>query len=254
MKTSLKKSAEEDNADAKDTPVLDAEALAHLEGGCEVVESSSMTLALGNVSGEISKKDLIIPRLNIIQNTGTLADEFDHKEGGSLCYNGQTILAKAGEPINLTVLSLKKSYEEWIYPYDPDARAQVFDSERELADAGMWTDWRNNERPPARELAVALVLIEKPEGIDDLGFSHEINGKEHALAMWTLRGSGYNHGAKKMFSASSLELASSGLLSGRWELATAKETKRNNTYFVPAMRLIGKNTDEFVNAVKERLS
>jgi hypothetical protein len=250
MKTSLKNVVDEDGK-VEAPPVADAEALANIDGDYELAESSSVTLALGSIAGSVDSRDLIIPRLNIVQNVGPLSQEFD---GGDLVFNKETVLATVEQPIYLTVLSVDKTYEERL-PYDPNGpRPTVYKSIEEVVEAGHWVDWRNNQPPPVREVATILVLIEKPEGVDGLGFSHELLDKEYALALWTLRGTGYTRGAKKILSASQLELQKTGLLSGLWELSTERAQVNGNWVFAPVIRLKGKNSPELIEQIKERLS
>lgn len=249
MKTSLK-NAPEAKEDRQDVPVADAEALAQMEG-CDLAESSSINLALGKVGGSVDSRDLIIPRLNIVQNVGPLSEGF---EGGDIVFNKETVLAHKEEPVYLTVLSIKKTYEERL-AYDPTGpRPVVYETLQEVLDAGLHIDWRGNEAPPVREVAEVLTFIEKPDGVEDLGFSHEILGKEYALALWALRGTGYTRGAKKIFSASQIELAKEGLLSGRWEFSTERTLVGGNYVFAPVLRVKGKNSPEFVGEITERLS
>jgi hypothetical protein len=234
---------------AEETAV-DTTALAEMEENTSLVETSAVSLALGTVEGSIDAKDLIIPRMAIVQRVGPASKEF---EPGQIVYNKETVLAEPEEAINLVVLSIKKFYEEWL-PYDPNGpKPKTFATARELADAKLYTDWRNDEQPPAREVANVLVLVEKPDAVDSTAFNKTIGGKDYAIALWTLRGVGYSYGAKKIFSASSIDLARSGLLSGRWELATEDKMVNGNYVHVPILRLVGRNSAELVAEIKQAL-
>ena len=251
MKTSLKNSPDKDETVKDAPPVADEAVLADMEGDNLPVQASTMSLALGNVTGSVDSRDLIIPKLNIVQGVGPLSEVHT---GGDLVLNKETVLAPVNESVNLTVLSIKKTYEERL-PYDANGpRPEVYETIEEVVKQGHWIEWRNKVAPPVREVATVLVLIEKPEGTDSLGFSHEILGKEYALAIWILRGTGYARGAKKIFSANSIELAQSGLLSGAWALSSERTRVNGNYVFAPVLRITGKNTPEMVEAIKEKLS
>jgi hypothetical protein len=248
MKTSLKNA---NKVEVEEGGVADAEALALMDEETALAETGGGSMALGQVSGSIDKTDLIIPRINIVQNVGPLSEGFD---GGDLVFNKEFVLAHKEEPVYLTVLSIKKTYEEKL-PYDPDGpKPLVYETIQEVLDAGLHVEWRNNEAPPVREVASVLVFIERPKDVKQLAFSHSINGVDYALALWSLRGTAYTRGAKKIFSAAQIELAKDGLLSGRWEVTTERITSGGNYVFAPIMRLAGRNSPETVGLIKNALS
>jgi len=249
MKSSLKNSPDNKKEEVIEPADVDTTALAELED--HLPDTAPVTLALGSVSGSVDSRDIIIPKLNITQNVGPLSEEF---EGGDIVYSKETVLVSKEVPIFMTVLSIKKTYEDRL-PYDPNGpRPKVYETIEEVIEAGLWVDWRGNEAPPVREVGTMLVLIEQPDGVDHLGFNHEIEGKTYALAMWVARGSAYTRGAKKVFSASQIELAKGGLMSGKWELSTKREQINGNWVFVPVMRIVGKNSPEFIKQISDRLS
>lgn len=252
MKKSLKNS---DNSEDTTPPVADQEALMQMESdGMDMVPAQSVSLALGSVEGSVDSQDLIIPKLNIVQGVGPLSNDFP---GGALVLNRETVIAEMGKAVTLTVLSIKKTYEE-ILPYDPNGpRPKTYATLEEVMEDGKWVDWRENENPKrtAREVATILVLIEKPEDVDCLSFSKNYLGKDYAMAVWTVRGSAYTNGAKKIFSANSIELANEkdGLLAGKWSLSVERKPINGNPVAVPVMLLIGRNDAEFIEAVKADL-
>ena len=239
--------------DAGDAPEVDETSLADIEGGNGAVGTSdaSMSLSLGQVEGSVDRGDLIIPRLSIVHGVGPLSEVFD---AGDLVLNRDTLLVAKEEPISLTVLSIKKTYEERL-AYDANGpRPKAWDSREELVADGLHTEWKNNEPPPVREVAAILCLIEKPEGIESLSFNIEHDNKHYGVAVWTVRGTAYTRAAKKVFSASAIELAGSGLLAGRWTLYTKRDQIGGNFVFVPYLTLEDeKNSQEFIRTVTERL-
>jgi hypothetical protein len=235
------------------SPEVDETSLAEIEGTETGLATSDATLSLslGQVSGSVDQRDLVIPRLNIVHSVGPLSELFTP---GDLVLNRDTLLVAKEEPLSLVVLSIKKSYEERL-AYDPNGpRPQTWETREDVVKDGLWTEWRNDEAPPVREVATILTLVERPEGIESMSFNVEYEGKFYGLAVWTCRGTAYTRAAKKIFSASAIELANSGLLSGRWSLHTERQNIGGNYVFVPILALAGKNTPEFVDFIKSQFA
>lgn len=249
MNTSFK------DAPTEEQPEVNEAALAEVDGDGDgetmpAVRDVSVNLALGNVGGSIDARDLIIPRFNIVQGVGPLSENFD---SGDIVLNKEVLIASKGEPASLTVLSIRKTYEERL-PYDPNGpRPVVYETLEQVVEAGYWVDWRNNAPPPVKEVATALVLVRKPDDVESLSFSVELEEELFALAVWTMRGTAYTRAAKKIFSANQIELAHTGLMTGLWELTTAKESINGNPIAVPILRLVGRNTPERVELIKSNL-
>jgi len=254
----MKKSFKDDKrTDTTPDPVneteVDETSLAEIEGSGNALTTAdaSLSLSLGHVEGSVDRKDLIIPRLSIVHGVGALSEDY---EAGDLVLNRDTLLVHKEEPISLTVLSIKKTYEERL-AYDPNGpRPQTWETREELVADGLHTEWRNNEPPPVREVAAILCLIKKPEGVESLSFNIEHDGDSYGIAVWTVRNTAYSRAAKKVFSASAIELAKSGLLAGRWTLFTKRDQIGGNYVFVPYLSLEDeKNSPEFIATVTERL-
>jgi hypothetical protein len=222
-----------------------------------VKSDMSTALAIGQVTGDLSQQDLIIPRLSIVQSVGPLSEHFP---GGTLVLNQELVLSVAAdkdneqEPIKFTVLSINKVYEDWL-DFDPQGpRPSVYQSIEDVQNAGKWIDWRDNERPPVRPVGNALVAIKQPEGIDSLAFSMEYKGSRYAVALWTMRSTAYARGAKRIFSASQLELKTTGLLAGEWSLHASRDNVGGNWIFVPVLRLTGRNDKNAIQFFTDSLS
>ena len=244
MKQSFKKT---DNSEP-----VDIEALAVVESDDQLpVVQDEAAVTVGAVQGEVKESDLILPRLNVVQGVGPLSENFD---SGDIVLNRETLLVGKETPLNVVVLSIKKYYEEYI-PYSSDGpRPKTYASLQEVLDDGKWIEWRNNERPPANAVATAMLLIEKPADLESASFSNNLGGKDYAIALWSLRGSAYTSAAKKIFSANSLELKQSGILSGLWELSTTKQVRGGNPVAVPILRLVGRVDGDLQKEIVSALS
>jgi hypothetical protein len=254
MKTSLDK-------DSKDEAIATASAgaVADITGSGDSLPASAMTLALGQVSGDINSKDLVVPRLALCQSVGVLSRSF---EPGQWVLNGEAVLkdglvdGKDPDPLTLVVLSVRKYYEEKL-PYDPKnpARPDTYDTLEAVVAAGHWIEWRNNEAPPVREVAELLVLIQKPDDLESLQFTVNVGDNLHTVALWTLRSTGYSRAAKKILTASALELKVLGLLAASWNLHSRREEINGNMVWVPVIDMIGtRNTPEFMAEIQGALS
>jgi len=254
MKQSLKKSEANEEE-------VDAQALAEVAGETAVATAPGQSLMnIGQVSGDVDSRDLVIPRLEIVQKVGPLST-VESLDFGDLVLNKSITLAGIhtekgpNTEIFITVLSIVKSYEE-VTPYDPSGqgpRARTFNTAAEVDAAGLWTDWRNDQKPPAREVANMLVLVEQPEELDSPSFHLEAGEKRYAIASWTVRSGAYNRAAKKVFSASQIELAETGLPSGVWSLHTERYTTGGNVISVPFMQLVGKHDMEVLEPLLKKL-
>lgn len=245
----MKKSFKDKEDGAKEAEVNEAE-VALVDGSSDVATQGNVApLVIGGVSGDIDETDLRVPRLSLVHSVGDLSEEFT--PGDLVISTSKLLLAHKNEPVNLIVLNIGKTYEETL-PYDPDPnspRPRVFNSRQEVLDAGLWTDWKNDQRPPVHPVADMTVLIEQPEGVDGSSFTKEILNKNYMMARWTVRKTAYTSSAKTVFSAAAAELASSGVEHGLWTLVIERQLKGGNWVFTPVLKLAGKSTPEFVGVM-----
>lgn len=250
MKTSLKNVASE----AAKTP--DAVALAEVEESTAVAPADvSSLMTVGAVTGSVSPRDLLIPRLSIVQSVGHLSEVFT--PGDIVLNNEVRLMAYNKEKVSVLeclVLSIAKSYEERL-PYSPTGPwPQKFKTLEEVLAAGLTLDWvKGKPEPTAREVAETLILLKKPKDVECVSFSYTLGNAEYALAVWTLRSTAYSRAAKKIFSAAAIELHKTGLESGKWTLSTSREQINGNWIFVPVLRLTGTNTPEMCQQIKALL-
>lgn len=196
---------------------------------------------LGKVTGEVNRRDIIIPSLKIVQGVGPLSENFSP---GQIVLNNEIAISDGSEPVTLTVLAIKKSYIENV-EYGSEQQPRRFATEAEVKEAGLWTEWINNQKPPAAEVAEALVAVESKEENPLYPFSRETaDGVVHySLAVWTLRGVSYSRAAKVIFTAAQFSLRE-GLYKGSWSLSTKREKIGKNVIAVPVLKRAGNNDQE----------
>lgn len=119
-------------------------------------------MALGTISGDIDTSDIVIPRLNIVQNVGELGELFN---AGSIVLNKEVELSNGTTPIEVTVLSARKQFVENL-DYDSDEKPAVFNTLEEVKAAGGTIEWVNDRKPSFVPVLHLNVLFKAPQGVD----------------------------------------------------------------------------------------
>ena len=218
-------------------------------------------------------KDIILPRVNIVQNIGTLNETF---ESGLLLLNQnqnqvvlfmppgdidpKTKLAKrpALPPVNMTVLGFRPTrYTEKV---EGAARGMLVNTEQEVrANGGTldYAEWKLKKSSGMRyfqPLADAVVVIRRPDSVadDDTVFSYEVDGAKYVLALWAMKGTAYTAGAKVFFTARLCGcLRQQGYPSWNYAITTfEKPYQGGNKAWVPVCIPVAKNTPAFLDFVR----
>lgn len=197
-------------------------------------------------------KDVILPRINIVQGVGQLKDSFPQGAivyGQSLVLFTPPIVDKATgnfkqaplPPVEITVLGFRPTrYVEKIAGGD---RGMIVNTEAEVRGAGGTLDfneWKLKQAAGMKRfeiLAEAFVLIKRPAHVadDDSVFIFKAGDIKYALALWAMKGTAYTHAAKRVFFTARMMgcLSKGGYPSWSFNLTTRTETGGGNTYFVP---------------------
>lgn len=218
-------------------------------------------------------KDIIIPRLNIVQNIGELNKQYPP---GSLVYNQtlplfipplvnpktQVIERQATPPITLVVLGFKPT--RYCEKTEGGVRGMIVDTEDQVRANGGTTDYSEWQlKKPAgmkrfEPLADALVAIERPEGVKNDGtvFIYDVEGKQYALALWGMRGAAYTAAAKRVFfTGRSLGCLTGGYWTWSFSVSTREETyKTGNRAWIPVCLPKEKTSDVFRQFVQKVLN
>lgn len=230
-------------------------------------------LALGDEIPEF--KDIILPRLNLVQNIGGLKDSFPP---GALVYNQATTLfvppfinaktntieRQATPPVILTVIGFKPTrYSEKI---EGGVKGMIVDTEDEVRAAGGtldYAEWQLKKKDGMRRfepLADALVAIQRPEAVadDDTIFTYSVEGVKYTLALWALHGTVYTAACKRVFFPAravgclrKMADGSGGYPTWAYAVSTREETYKNgNKSWVPVCVPARKNTVAFIEFVR----
>lgn len=241
---------------------VNPEEAALVQGGCsDMVESSPLVMAaVGEVAGDIDNSDVKFPRLDFVYGVGELCQTF---QLGDIVYNSEVLLASKTVPIQVTVLSLTKYFQEAL-PYDPsgEIRPRIFNTLEEAQKAGLITDWSLG-KPQINSCAHIILAIEAPESVDDTLFplmftepptpgdvNEEPVTKAVALGALTVRNTTYTKVAKPIISARAFS-KDLPLMRSRWELKTVHGKAGKHTGFVPNLRMNGINSAAYIKFLSE---
>jgi hypothetical protein len=216
-------------------------------------------------------KDIILPRINLVQNIGQMKESFD---SGQLIFNQAVVLftpptIKGGEvtipgtpPVNMTVLGFRPT--RYCEKVTGGVRGLIVNTEEEVVRAGGTLDYKEWELKKAsgmkrfEPLADMLVAIERPESCkeNEADFCYEVGGKNYALALWALRGVCYTAAAKRVF----FTHRAVGCLRKGYPTFTYAVTTRMDNYsggnsaWVPVCVPTTKSTPEFLAFVQSILN
>ena len=256
-------------AEATAAPVKEAEVVQEApapaaEASTEIVpaaEAGSPSTFLED-EGDIGLGDIIMPRINLVQKVGPLSEEFTP---GDIVLNKELVIfsfppkgkESEAKPIEFTVLGFRPTiYTERV---PGGALGRNAKTPQEVRALGGTTDYDVNKRsaekgeeiPLFQQLSTALVLIKRPEGIDEEGihFTYEHDGVRYALAQWSMKGAAFTAGAKVIKTARRIgHLARGGYTSYPYSMTTRIKNYGGNPpkfAVIPVLRPGKKHSPEF---------
>jgi hypothetical protein len=98
-----------------------------------------------------------------------------------------------------------------------------------------------------------MILIEQPEGLDAESFPTTIEGKQYALALYTMKGTSYTNAAKAFKSARKIGHLKEGYRTGFWSFQSQLKKFSDNFAYIPVVRANGASTPEFRAAITDLL-
>lgn len=201
----------------------------------------------GQVQGEFTQRDLTIPKINLVNKTGELSNQF---APGSFLYNREVVIGdgKKGAPITLTRLA--KFYIQDV-PYGSGEIPKNFVSLRDVREAGgaLAGDMDIEEGTDTySEALTAIILIKSPSKAHPL-FPYEFAGDYYALAQWLLTKSAYRTTGRKLFTDSQIALKD-GIDTAEYELTSTLRTNSQGSWYIPTVKLATRHTPEFVEFVR----
>lgn len=209
-----------------------------------------------NSSGDnITRDDLILPRINLVQKSGKLCDDF---APGTFIFEKQVILAPPGQEFSMVVLNTVKYFQEKV-EYGSSEFGRRANSEEEVAAMGGCTTWGAVDKPYFQSAADLLVVIQAPEGISEEQrslFPFERGSAAYAAAVYTVASSAYTSLAKRIFT-DKLYTLKAGLHTGEYRVKSELKKNAANSWFVPtagiAKKIANPELVEFYSELKNIL-
>jgi len=194
-------------------------------------------------------RDYVLPRLNLVQKVGDLSNIFTP---GTVVLDGQYVLSDAppksepSKPIRLVVVGFQPT--KYFEAVEGGLGGIVCSTLAEVAKNGGTLDYNEAKalgKKWFKSSGTALVLIEKPEGNTLDCFPVTIDGKSYALALWTLKGSGYNKGAKVLKTARKLGKLNAGYTTRFVTVSSQLQKAGANFIYAPVVNVADPTSDAF---------
>lgn len=216
-----------------------------------VVEKQQVAVATQNnsgIEGEVTSSDIRPPRISLVQKISDLSEQYD---------TGTFVFDKAIQlnpdpltPINATFLRFRKYYQEKL-PFGTEQIPLRYNTAKEVRENGGSTTF--GDANYFAETADILLAIEMPEGIDEDAeayFAYQCEGKNYALALYTINSSAFTSLGKKIITDST-RLLKDGLWTGEYKLTGLKKTSPKGAYYVPEAKFSKTHTTEAVAFFKQ---
>lgn len=218
--------------------------------------------AYADDDSNISVNDVIWPRVNIVQKVGELSNIFD---GGAVVLNQTTVLLDGPpqqvkgqqpqsqpNPLRFVVVGFRPT--QYVEKTEGGVMGSIVDTVQDVVALGGTTDYNDSKatgRPLFQPMATALVVIERPEAAkeDATNFIYSCEGKDYAVALWSMKGTSYTNAAKILFTARKMghltdrpvktrliEPERGGYITGIWTLRTLLRAFGSNFAYVPVLR------------------
>lgn len=223
-----------------------------------------------------SFKDVILPRVNMVFNTGDLAKTFRPGEilygQSAVIYSPPKVNIKTGvqesagtAPVNITFIGrVSERFVEKV-EWGSGQRGIIVADEESVRNCGGTTDYdehRLRQKDGCRlfePMHDMLVAIERPECCKDDGtlFVFEAGGKKYTFGFWALKGSCYTEALKKVvYLARTMgclrgDFPDGGYPAWSYSVSTwQKPFKSGNTSPVPRLVPCEKNSPEFLSLIE----
>lgn len=210
--------------------------------------------------GDWSASDTKLPRINLVNKTGVLADQFSP---GTWVLDKQHQISqidptdkKKGVALRVITLQMMKQYQENI-PYDDRENTQVrmFSTAAQVRDAGGQVHWTRGANFFS-EIATVEFLIQAIEGLSEesesLFYNIASDGTRYTRAVATFASTSFSGVAVPIATSLRTHLAACGLKGGQWDLGSLITTKADKSWWTPTIRSAGLVTEaqkELINTL-----
>jgi hypothetical protein len=212
---------------------------------------STPNLAEKGLVGDWDSSDTRLPRINLVNKSGTLGDQFSP---GTWVLDKQHQISsldpkdkKKGVPLKVIALQMMKQYQENI-PYDDreTTPARMFNTAAEVREAGGQVHWTRGAGFFS-EIATVEFLIQAIEGLSEesesLFYNIASDGTRYTRAVATFASTAYSGVAVPLATSLRTHLAATGLKGGQWDLGSIITTKADKSWWTPTIRSAGYVTE-----------
>lgn len=214
-------------------------------------EEATATLTVrgnpGQVNGEFTASDIVIPYLNLVAKTGELSNQFP---AGAFVYNREVIIGDGKKPAQITVLRITKFYRQDL-PFGTEETPKTFSTKRDVVAAGGHVGWTADAEEGSERYSEAMdciVLLKSPNKGNAM-FPFEFGGENYALAKWYITKSAYKSVGTMLFTYSQSALKE-GIDTASFDLTSQIKTAAVGSWYVPAIKMGQKHDPKFVEFVR----
>lgn len=165
-----------------------------VEASGETAVVSYRPMAMGQIDGAISERDLMRPRINMVQSNSSDLESKGFTVG-QIVLNGEILIWEKGfDPLNVILMTGRKKFIQRLTDdeYKDGVLPMIFDSPQDAEAAGFETQWQGKEPPTVDPGLFCLFLLEQPDFIEpDPLFSLEYGERKFALAEMKFTGVNY---------------------------------------------------------------
>ena len=240
-----------------------------IENTKQLVTTQPEANALANITNDYADKGLIgdwsasdtkLPRINLVNKTGVLADQFSP---GTWVLDKQHQISqidpkdkKKGVALRVITLQMMKQYQENI-PYDDreNTPVRMFSTAAQVREAGGQVHWTRGANFFS-EIATVEFLIQAIEGLSEesesLFYNIASDGTRYTRAVATFASTSFSGVAVPIATSLRTHLAACGLKGGQWDLGSLITTKADKSWWSPTIRSAGLVTEaqkELINTL-----
>jgi len=213
----------------------------------------------GEAEEGFDEGDMVLPRLVIVQNVGDLSQVYPR---GSIVLGGQLVLAEGGKETNpsasVRIIVLGMQPTAYAEKLPGGARGNYFRTQEEVTKVNGTLDWNESQKTGKQlyqRTTIAWIAIEQPGTLDPSAFPYAIDGKNYALALYTMKGVAYTNAARHFKTARKMghlrdePTMKRGYRHGIWTLQSQLRKYGSNFAYAPIVKAAGPTTEVFRDQV-----
>lgn len=205
------------------------------------------------IYGEVTQEDLRLPRLNLVNKTGDLSNQFTP---GSFVIDKEhqitTVEKGVAGILKVIPVRVKVEYQEAL-EYNPEVRPRVFDTAEEVRKNGGRVTWGRGEGIFSKVGHLEL-LIEKPEKLSEeagSSFFYIFGEKEYARVMYTTSITAYATSASVLLNDKVQgHLRGKDYIAGYYTLGAKTASNAKGTWWIPDMKTAGLVPDKIQDEIR----